>query len=344
MSKKSYLTVLAGCLAAGLLGAAVAQAGTLTSIAIVTPEEANDFGWNQQGVAAAQAVADAHHLKLIKAEGAGYGDITPTLRDLASQGAGLIIAHASGYATTTAEIGTADKIPVAITNRPDLAQPGAIFDYSLSGASGAYLAGVLAADMTKTGIVGIVVSSEVPAWNLQSSAFAEGAKATKPDLKIRYAVIGPAAYSDVAGAKRVTASVLASGADIIFGEGDGATFGMLQAVETAHPAAGDRDWFIDVIGDKSGIDTKGHLLSSVLWNFTPVFDHIVDEVESGKPDATPFVPSLQNGAIALLQTKNIPAEDWAAVMKVRDSIIAGQTKVAPVSDPAQLHKLMAATP
>jgi simple sugar transport system substrate-binding protein len=340
LSKKSYLAALAASVAAVAISAAPVLASPLTTIAIVTPDQANDFGWNQQGVAAAQAVADKHHLKLIKAEDGGYGDISPTLRDLASQGAGLIIAHASGYATTAVEIGAEQKIPVAITNRPDLGKPGMVYDYSLSGAPGAYLAGRLAAKMSKTGILGIVVSSEVPAWNLQSAGFAEGAKAEKPGIKIRYAVIGPAAYSDVAGAKRVTASVLASGADIIFGEGDGATFGMLAAVETVTPPAGDKYWFIDVIGDKSSIDKKDHLLSSVIWNFQPVFEHIVDQVESGTPSATPFVPSLQNGAISLLRTKNIPAADWAALMADKAAIIDGKITVPALTDPAQVHALM----
>jgi simple sugar transport system substrate-binding protein len=328
-------------LAAIAISAAPALAAPLTTIAIVTPDQANDFGWNQQGVAGAEAVAKKHHLKLLKAEDGGYGDISPTLRDLASQGAGLIIAHASGYATTAVEIGAAEKIPVAITNRPDLAKPGMVYDYTLSGAPAAYLAGRLAAKMSKTGVLGIVVSAEVPAWNLQSAGFAEGAKAEKPGIKIRYAVIGPAAYSDVAGAKRVTASELASGADIIFGEGDGATFGMLQAVETSTPPPGDKYWFIDVIGDKSSINTKGHLLSSVIWDFQPVFENIVEQVESGSPSTTPFVPSLQNGAISLLHTKNIPAADWSALMADKAAIIAGKITVTPVTDPAAVHAMMA---
>ena len=48
-----------------------------------------------------------------------------------------------------------------------------------------------------------------------------------------------------------------AGADVIFGQGDGATFGMLQAVETTKSPGGGNVWFIDVIGDKTSID-KGH--------------------------------------------------------------------------------------
>lgn len=319
---------------------ATAQAKDLTAIAIVTPEQATDFGWNQQGVAGAQDVANKNHLKLIKAEGMGYGDIRPTLRELADGGAGLIIAHASGYNTAAVEIGAETNTPVAITDRPDLRKPGMVFDYTLSGHEGAYLAGILAARMSKTGVLGIVVSAEVPDWNTQSAGFAQGAKAANPNVKLRYAVIGPAAYSDVAGARRVAASVISSGADIIFGQGDGASFGMLQAVETEKPPAGaDTLWFIDVIGDKTSID-KGHYLSSVVWNFAPVFESIVDQVKSGAKTDIAYKPNLKDNSISLLHTKHIPDNIWAEVEKARQGVIDGSIKVEEVEDTAKVHALM----
>ena len=60
--------------------------------------------------------------------------------------------------------------------------------------------------------------------------------------------------------------MIADGADVVFGMGDGSSFGMLQAVEGA-----DGVKFIDVIGDKTTIDKQGVLLSSVLWNFDVLF-------------------------------------------------------------------------
>jgi simple sugar transport system substrate-binding protein len=326
-------------LASVCLSAPLAGAADLTSIAIVTPEQGTDFGWNQQGIAGAQAVADKNHLKLIKAEGLGYGDIRPTLRELADQGAGLIIAHASGYNTAAVEIGAETKTPVAITDRPDLRKPGMVADYTLSGHEGAYLAGRLAAKMTKTGTVGIVVSAEVPDWNTQSAGFVQGAKAEKPDIKIRYAVIGPAAYSDVAGARRVTESVISSGADVIFGQGDGSSFGMIQAVETVKPPSGGMVWFIDVIGDKSSID-KGHLLSSVIWNFAPVFEAIVDGVKNGTLGKASYQPNLKDGSVSLLKTPHIPDDVWASLQKDRQDVIDGKVKVAEVFDTQKVHDMM----
>ena len=101
-------------------------------------------------------------------------------------------------------------------------------------------------------------------------------------VKFKYARIGQASYADQAGGKRITSTVIAAGADVVFGMGDGASFGMLQAVSTAKaPAGAKKVWFIDVIGDKTKIDKKGVLLSSELWDFAPIYTRAIRAVNAG---------------------------------------------------------------
>ncbi len=118
------------------------------------PEEPTDYGWNQQGFNAAKAVAAKYGLKFMPATGLGYGDVHAELRELAEDGASLIIAHGAGYNTAAPEIGAEMHVPVAIVDRPKDCKPGAVADYTLSGHQGAYLAGVLAAKTTQTHVVG----------------------------------------------------------------------------------------------------------------------------------------------------------------------------------------------
>ncbi|HTR16690.1 MAG TPA: BMP family protein [Acetobacteraceae bacterium] len=331
---------LAALLATPLTFAA-ARAADVTSLAIMTPEQPTDYGWNQQGYDAAKAVAKKYGLKFTGATGLGYGDVRATLRELADDKVGLIIAHASGYNTAAAEIADETKTRVAIVDSPNKLKPGLIADYTLSGHEGAYLAGMLAAKMTRSDTVAIVVSGEPPAWNAQSYGFATGVHATNPKVKIRYAVIGPAAYSDAAGAKRVTDAAIAAGADVVFGEGDGASFGMIQAVETARPANGGKVWFIDVIGDKSSID-HGNLLSSVVWDYTPVFDQMIQDIKSDKFGTHDYHLSLASGSVRLLHTSHVPADIWQQLMQARAEIIAGKIKVPEVFDAQKVRQLMTA--
>lgn len=314
-------------------------AAEIKSIAILTPEQGTDFGWNQQGAEGAKAAGKATGVEVITAENLGYGDIRPTLRELAQEGHGLLIAHAGGYNTAATEIGTEAKIKVAIVDSPASLKKDAVADYTASGHAGAYLAGRLAAKMSRTGILGIVTSGEPPSWNAQSSAFAEGVKAEKASVTVRYAVIGPAAYSDAAGGKRVTESLIAAGADIIFGQGNGSSFGMLQAVETTKATDGGKVFFIDVIGNKTSID-KGFLLSSVLWNLTPIYTAMIEDIKADKYGSRNYNISLADDSVSLLKTPQIPADVWTSVMDIRDKMIRGEIKVEPKFDAASVHALV----
>ena len=156
-----------------------------------------------------------------------------------------------------------------------------------------------------------MVSADDMNWHKKSGGFIAGARAVNPDIKVLYAQIGQAGYADAAGGKRVTASVIAGGADIIFGMGDGSSFGMMQAVETATPPSGaDKVWFIDVIGDKSSIDKKDIYLSSVLWDFTQIDTQAIADIQNGTFGQKGYYLDLDNG-MGLLQTDVIPADVWS---------------------------------
>jgi len=319
-------------------GAATAHA-QVEIIAVMTPEQGTDYGWNQQGVDAALAAGEAMGVEVITAEGLGYGDVRPTLRELAAENVDLIIAHASGYNTAAPEIAAETGVAVAIVDTPDAVEPGLIADYTLSGHDGAYLAGVLASNMTRTGTLGIVVSGEPPSWNSQSAGFAIGARAANPDIDIIYAVIGPAAYSDAAGGRRVTESVIAAGADIVFGQGNGSSFGMLQAIETTPAVDGEQAWFIDVIGDKTAIDT-GYLLSSVVWNLEPVYVAMIEDLNDGTFGTVGYEIGLEDDSVVLLQSEYIPPATWTELMEVRQAIIDGAVEVPAIFDAQEVRALM----
>ncbi|MBO1040037.1 putative B6 ABC transporter substrate-binding protein [Brucella pituitosa] len=341
MRKKITGTVSGAVLALALSGwmASSALAEEITSIAILAPEMGTDMGWNQQGVDAAKAAGEAAGVKVVVAENLGYGDVRPTLRELAEDGAGLLIAHASGYNTAAPEIGAEMNIPVAIVDSPDKLAEGKIADYTAAGSDGAYLAGRLAAKMSRTKVVGIVVSGEPPSWNNMSVAFAQGVKAENPAVEVRYAVIGPAAYADAAGGKRVAETVIASGADIIFGQGNGSSFGMLQAVETTPATDGGKAYFIDVIGDKTSID-KGNLLSSVIWDLTPVYVDMIKDLKDGKYGSRNYNIKLSDGSLRLLKTKNIPDDVWKEMAALQAEVVSGAIKVEPKFDADSVHALV----
>jgi basic membrane protein A len=322
----------------GIAGPIAAQDATpgagvaIQQIAVVTPASRTNQGWDQQAADAVDAVAKEAGIKSEVAENGGYEDITPILKDLAAGGAGLIICHASGYQTVCPEFAADSKVPVAVIENPKAVSPMLVSDIETQAQEVAYLAGVLAGKTTKTGTVGVVVSGEPPTWNYMTVGFAEGLKAAKPDAKLLYSVIGEAAYDDAAGAKRVTEQQLAANADVIFGMGDGASFGMIQAIEEhdAQPNA-DKAWFIDVIGDKR-TEHGDVLLSSVLFDYTGIYKQMIDDLKNGTFGKI-YTMDLKNGGVHLLDLPDSVSQDVKdAVTDAQKAIVDGSIKVDAISD------------
>jgi simple sugar transport system substrate-binding protein len=317
------LVVVVGALVASSVGAA--PVAKVKKVGFASPEKPNDYGWNQQGYAGAQAAAKATGASVIASTGIGYENVEPVLRRLAQQGANLIIAHASGYNTIAPKVAQQFHVPVVVWDAK-AGKPGLVSNVITAAQQGAYLAGVLAAQVTKTGTLGIVVSASDENWFKQSGGFVQGARSINPKLKFRFARIGNASYADAAGGKRITQQVIAAGADIVFGMGDGASFGMLNAVQNAKPPAGAKKvYFIDVIGNKSKIDKKGVLLSSELWDFTPIYTQAIKDVNNGTFGKT-YTLGANNG-LSLLKTNKAPASAWAKVAAAQKKIANGTLKV-----------------
>jgi basic membrane protein A and related proteins len=336
-------TALAGPIAAqdSTPAASPGAGATIEQIAVVTPASRTNQGWDQQAADAVEAVAKEAGIKADVAENAGYEDITPVLRDVAAGGAGLIICHASGYQTVCPEFAAESDVPVAVIENKDAVSPGLVSDIETQAQEVAYLAGVLAGKTTQTGTVGVVVSGEPPTWNYMTVGFAEGLKAAKSDAKMLYSVIGEAAYDDAAGAKRVTEQQLAADADVIFGMGDGASFGMIQAIEEHNAQAGaTKAWFIDVIGDKRA-EHGDVLLSSVLFDYTGIYRQMIDDLKAGTFGKI-YTMDVKNGGVRLLDLPgDVAQETKDAVADAEKAIVDGSIKVSAISDADEMKAKLA---
>lgn len=77
-----------------------------------------------------------------------------------------------------------------------------------------YLAGILAASLTETGVVGAVGAVDIPPIEAFLEGFWKGAKALRPNLQVHLAY-GPA-LGDPAAGRKAAEAILAKGADVIF--------------------------------------------------------------------------------------------------------------------------------
>jgi basic membrane protein A and related proteins len=312
------------------------RAAKVTKVAIATPAKNNDYGWNQQGVKAARAAAAAYQAKLTVITNIGYDKTDTVLTQLAKSGANFIIAHASGYDTIAGRVAQRYKVPVMTYDDPKQLVKGYVSNITTSSQEASYLAGILAAKSTKAHKVGIVISASDPNWYKMSGGFAAGFRSVDKTSKIFFATVSPTGYDDAAGGKRVANSVIAQGADVIFAMGDGATFGYLQAIETAK----NKVWFIGDIGDLTPIDKNHIFLSSVLWDFTGAYKSAIGDINNGTYGTHGYNLSLKNGGVSLLKTRYISGSLWSTIQKARAGIISGSVKVPDVSTKGAVLKLL----
>ncbi len=307
------------------------------TIAIATPAKTSDYGWNFQGYNGAKQAAAATGGKVKLVQDIGYDKTDTVLRQLALSKPTLLIAHASGFDTSAQRISQQYKVPTITYDIPTMKRKGTLSNITTSSQQGAYLAGILAAETTKTNKVGVIISASDTNWYEMTGGYAAGVHSVKPKLPIVFGQIGSASYDDSAGGKRVASSVIASGADVIFTMGDDASFGYLQAIGTAHP--GHKLWMIGDIGDMTPIDTGHVFLSSVLWNFTNAYKQALSDIKAGTFGEHGYNLTLANGGISLLKTKYIPSSVWSKIQTAQKGIESGSISV-PVTTTAGSAKAL----
>ncbi len=314
--------------------------GRRLKVAVVTPSRANDYSWGQMGVEGLQTVAQRFTSEFSFSEGLGYGEAPiRATEDYIRKGYDLVVEHGGGYREFSKEIvrkGENKDTKILIHGYgevPEDAIPGKLATYLWEGNQAAYPAGYLAGLLTKTNVAAISQSMETDAnWLRMSGAFAQGLKAANPKSKLLFTVVG--SYEDPAKAKEFTLGQIGLGADIVFGMGDGTSFGQMDA-------CGEKGaWFIDVIGDKRPIDTKGILLTSVIWDFTVAYQEAVIDVYNGNFGTRFFHMTPANGGAYLLPINpKVPADTVAKVDAVSEKLRKGEITIKLVDTPDQLHAL-----
>jgi len=144
----------------------------------------------------------------------------------------------------------------------------------------AYLAGMLAANLSKAGKIGVVSGVASPSTYALLNAFRAGAKEAKPEIQFKAAYIG--SFFDPPKAKEATLAMADQGVDVVFAERIGVIEG---AVERQMIAIGN-------MTDQSAI-SPATVVTSVMWDPYPVIKAAAGAVMAGSPAAKNYA-DLEN--------------------------------------------------
>lgn len=106
-----------------------------------------------------------------------------------------------------------------------------VVSYAYDAWETSYAAGVLAASMSESGVLGNVVGYEDDTIVANSNAFLEGAQTINPDASVKR--INAASFEDPAKGKEVGNQLIAEGADVIFTDAARTSLGVIEAAKEA---------------------------------------------------------------------------------------------------------------
>ncbi len=319
---------------------ATTPTSTTTQTTTTTPEETikvalicdaplNDVGWNAMAWEGMVYIRDELGGDVSYSESVGEADSERVVREYAAAGYDLIIGHSFGF--QAALFATAPDYPdlaFAWNDGYETATNVCVYE-ALSHEAG-YLAGMLAAGMTETGIVGAQAGMQVPDVNRTLNGFILGAKAMNPDVQVLTTYIGT--WVDTGKSKEAALAMIDAGADVLLHASSSAGLGAIEA---------GRDRGIMIIGDTADQYVLGPevMLTSVLMKWSkPVIDMAQDVID-GAFEGKFYSYSMPTGGADIAPYHDfdsvIPQELKDLIAQTKADIISGELVVERNDEPPE---------
>ena len=293
-------------------------------IALVLPSTVDDMAWAQSMYEALKKMQSQSKdgIELAVSERMGKPvDAGAAIRQYATQGFDIIIAHGAQYQSVVKEI--APEFPKITFAYGTGFQSGPnIFAYDPQAQEGAYVMGILAAKMSKSKIVGIVGPVEAGDAIKYNKGFMMGVAAAGGDVKTRIAYTG--SFNEIVKAGEIAKTHMDAGADFLTGSSQQAV-GAIKAV-----AGKPGTYWLSTDMDQSMV-APDSVLASQVYNWEKVLTKILDLRKKGTVGGQHLTLSFADGMLELkynpkLESK-IPQEAKAAVEKAKKDIAAGTLKI-----------------
>jgi basic membrane protein A and related proteins len=286
-----------GALLAGLVGCGAdapddggADAPGGEKFALLTAGPVSDAGWYAGAYEGLMLLRDSLGAQVSHQQTASPAEFDEAFRAYAADGYDIVFAHGFEYQDAAIRAGESFPDMKIVVSGGGKVSPNVVpLVFTLEDAS--YLAGVAAAGMTKSGVLGMVGGVAIPPAITTFRAFEAGARAVRPDVRVIETFIG--SWDDVSGAKEAAVAQLRQGADVILQNTDAASFGVFQAVREA-TAAGDTAWAVGMNNDQNGIAPEVTLGSAVI-RIPQAFKTVVEEWRAGRLGGKPVYSGMPQG-------------------------------------------------
>lgn len=290
-------------------------------VAVVMPSAINDLAFSQSMYDALIRIqtemGGPSAFELVYSENMfNVDDAAAAIRDYATQGYNLVIAHGSQYGSSLQEI--APDFPGTSfawgTTVDTFGQPN-IFAYEAASQEGGYVNGVLAATLSQTGTMGVIGPIETGDAKLYVDGFKAGALATNPNVTVNVNYIG--SFSDVALASEAATTHISNGSDVLTGSAQMVVGAIGKAKES------NVLWFGTQSNQSSLAPTI--VVASQVYHWEVALREMIALIQAGTLGGQSFTANLKNGGevIELNPDYALPADAKALADTTIQGIIDG---------------------
>jgi basic membrane lipoprotein Med (substrate-binding protein (PBP1-ABC) superfamily) len=290
-------------------------------VALVTPGPISDAGWNAAAFTGLERIGSELTAATAHMEAGSPAQFEESFRDFAQRGSALVFGHGFEFQDAAATVGSEYPNTVfVVTSGLTTAENVGGLVFRLEEA--AYLAGVMAAGVSSTGIAGTVGGMEIPPVRLVFDGFKRGFTDARPDGQVKEVFLGN--WEDAASARQASLSLIEQGADILIHNADAAGLGVFQACrERAVLALGSNRDQAHVAPDV--------VLASAVMDIPEAMLHIAGEVRAGTFKGQVYTFDLASGVVDLVSNPEladrVSPETQAAVADARSRLLRGQVEL-----------------
>lgn len=302
-------------------------------IAVVMPSTITDLAWSQaiydSLLRIQEEAGGADVVELAYSESMfNVTDAAAAIRDYAADGYNIVIAHGTQYGTSMFEVApdfpdTSFAWGTATDVGTDLGLDN-IFAYEARAEEGGYVNGVLAANLSESGIIGVVGPVEAGDAKLYIDGFVAGAMAANPDGQVNVSYTG--SFGDTALAAEAANTHIQAGADILTGSAQQVVGAISVAAEQGVPWMGTQ-------ADQSPI-APDVVVASQLYDWDGVLTDIIKKHQSGTMGGTAYALTLDNGGLVMDFDDSLDADAVAAAMATEEQIKSGAVDVIAIVEGA----------
>jgi basic membrane protein A len=309
--------------------AAPEEAAKPFRVAVIMPSKINDLAFSQSiydALVTIQNEMGKDKFEFVYTDGMFVvEDAAAAIRDYASQGYDLVIAHGSQYGSSLAEI--APDFPETSfahgTTVDTFTDQGIknVFAYEARSEEGGYVNGVMAALLSKSNTIGVVGPIETGDAKLYVDGFKAGVAATNPNAVVNVNWTG--SFSDVALASEAAQTHVNAGADALTGTAQMVVGAIGVANEKGVP------WF-GTQSDQASL-APNVVVASQVYKWDVVLRQIIDLINQGTLGGQSFEIDLANKGevIAYNSGYALPDDVKQAAENAIQGIIDGTIKPLP---------------